>query len=59
MTTPLTKQAELQAKRGDVYLYQFSHKGPMGRMMNLPDVAGKELVAIEKINIRLIFCLTK
>lgn len=40
MTTPITKQAVLQAKAADVYLYQFAYKGNLGGGMNMPYVKG-------------------
>lgn len=42
MTTPIIKQAELQSKDANVYLYQFSYKGELGMKMKLPKFKGKK-----------------
>lgn len=41
MSWTLLKQAELESKYADVYLYQFSYKGKLGGQMNSPNIPGE------------------
>lgn len=42
MSWTLLKQAELESMYADVYLYQFSYKGPLGGLMSIPIIAGEK-----------------